>query len=119
MSALIAQIAQQRLSSKHKRLIVQSRFKHFRMSEIHSNSKTDKNLVIPLRDDLRNEPVEDDEEQDEQQTKGFFKKCLHRIAECIEIHVEVKLSPRLHISYVTYDNFLDDIFWERPSATGL
>ena len=62
------------------------------MSEIHSNSKTDKNLVIPLRDDLRNEPVEDDDEQDEQQTKGFFKKCLHRIAECIEIHVEVKAS---------------------------
>ena len=59
------------------------------MSEIHSNSKTDQKFVIPLRDDLRNEPIEDDKEQDEQQTKGFFKNCLHRIAECIEIHVEV------------------------------
>ena len=62
------------------------------MSEIHSNSKTDKNLVIPLRDDLRNEPTEDGEHQEEQNTNGVFKKCLHRIAECIEIHVEVKAS---------------------------
>ena len=89
------------------------------MSEIHSNSKTDKKFVIPLRDDLRNEPIEDDEEQDEQQTKGFFKKCLHQIAECIEIHVEVKLSPRHHISNLTYVNFLGDILWEGPSAIGL
>ena len=79
------------ISDKNKELL---RF-FSRMSEIHTNKKNENNLKIPSRDDLRDEPDDNDEKNScfahihEDRRQGFFKDCLYRIAECIQIHVEV------------------------------
>jgi len=67
------------------------------MPEIHTNNDTGRNLEIPLRNDLRNEMEDNDEKSkcfghlnnSDQRNRGLFNKILYRIAECIEIHVEV------------------------------
>ena len=68
------------------------------MSEIHINNETDRKLQIPLRNDLRNEMDDNDEKSkcfghfhhsDQREQRGLLNKILYRIAECIEIHVEV------------------------------
>ena len=66
------------------------------MPEIHTNNVTSKNLEIPLRNDMRNETEDNDEKSkcfghldSDQRNRGLFNKILYRIAECIEIHVEV------------------------------
>ena len=67
------------------------------MSGMHTNNDTGRNLEIPLRNDLRNEMEDNDEKSkcfghlnhSDQRKRGLFNKILYRIAECIEIHVEV------------------------------
>ena len=68
------------------------------MSEIHINNETDRKLQIPLRNDLRNEMDDNDEKSkcfahfhpsDQREQRGLLNKIFYRIAECIEIHVEV------------------------------
>ena len=84
------------------------------MSEIHINNETDRKMKIPLR----NEMDDNDEKSkcfghfhhsDQRKQRGLLNKILYRIAECIEIHVEVN-NKLLDDQALIFFNCVDDLF---------